>query len=134
MPTTSKTIPIATLALAVLAGCATRPTVDDGRALDRALVARMQAFGEAAVALRPAIVRSAAAANRAALSGVDHVAAGVFERADQWAFDAMRRLGKDPRAGPRLHEKLVAQGAADNAFLLDAHRLAAMRKLVADPH
>jgi hypothetical protein len=351
MPTTSKTIPIAALVLAALAGCATRPTVDDGRALDRALVARMQAFGEAAVALRPAIVRSAAAAgsgcdhqyelpfdvltsygiadadvriawlralgvdenltviaadpasglragdvvaavdgytsrnrlhmaarlaevrdrgapfgltlasgervtvapvalcrghvlvappvepalqhyhwtesvhpldvfrppltpdealwivlwtqglseqggarmkaytflvgslkwlsvvglgfatsgaaasvrgaaaasgtsatgevaavqlagqaaslmaqsaaNRAALSGVDHVAAGVFERADQWAFDAMRRLGKDPRAGLRLHEKLVAQGAADNAFLLDAQRLAAMRALVA---
>ena len=42
--------------------------MDDGRALDRALVARMQAFGEAAVALRPAIVRSAAAAG----SGCDH--------------------------------------------------------------
>jgi len=42
-----------------------------------------------------------------------------------------RRLGPDPRAGLRLHEKLVAQGAADNAFLLDARRLAAMRAPVA---
>jgi hypothetical protein len=71
------------------------------------------------------------AANRASLSGVSHVAAGVFDRADKWAFDEMRRLGMDPRAGLSLHEKLVAQGAASNAFLLDAQRLAAMRALVA---
>jgi hypothetical protein len=71
------------------------------------------------------------AANRASLSGVSHVAAGVFDRADRWAFENMRRLGMNPRAGLSLHEKLVAQGAADNAFLLDATRLAAMRALVA---
>ena len=88
-------------------------------------VAAVQLAGQAASLM------AQSAANRAALSGVDHVAAGVFGRADQWAFDAMRRLGKDPRAGLRLHEKLVAQGAADNAFLLDAQRLAAMRALVA---
>ena len=88
-------------------------------------VAAVQFAGEAASLM------AQSAANRASLSGVDHVAAGVFERADQWAFDAMRRLGMDPRAGLRLHEKLVAQGAADNAFLLDAQRLAAMRALVA---
>jgi hypothetical protein len=71
------------------------------------------------------------AANRASLSGVSSVAAGVFDRADQWAFDNMRRLGMNPRAGLSLHEKLVAQGAAANAFLLDEKRLARMRALVA---
>ncbi len=71
------------------------------------------------------------AANRAALSGVSGVAAGVFDQADKWAFDNMLRLGMDPRAGLRLHEKLVAQGAAGNAFLLDAQRLRNMRALVA---
>jgi hypothetical protein len=91
-------------------------------------VAAVQLAGQAASLM------AQSAANRASLSGVDHVAAGVFERADQWAFDAMRRLGRDPRAGLRLHEKLVAQGAADNAFLLDAQRLAAMRALVAGRH
>jgi len=88
-------------------------------------VAAVQLAGQAASLM------AQSAANRASLSGIDHVAAGVFERADQWAFDAMRRLGMDPRAGLSLHEKLVAQGAADNAFLLDAQRLAAMRALVA---
>jgi hypothetical protein len=71
------------------------------------------------------------AANRASLSGVSRVAAGVFERADRWAFEHMRTLGMDPRAGLRLHEKLVAQGAASNAFLLDAKRLQGMQALVA---
>jgi hypothetical protein len=174
MATPSTTVFGAALALALTAGCATPPAVDDGRALDRALITRMQAFGEAAVALRPAIVRSAAAAgsgcehqyelpfdvltsygvgdaavrlagqaaslmaqsaaNRASLSGVSHVAAGVFGYADRWAFDAMRRLGRDPRAGLTLHGKLVAQGGADNAFLLDAPRLAALRALADGLH
>ena len=71
------------------------------------------------------------AANRASLTGVSRVAAGVFEQADKWAFDNMLRLGMDPRAGLGLHEKLVAQGAAGNAFLLDAQRLKQMRALVA---
>jgi len=71
------------------------------------------------------------AANRASLSGVSSVAAGVFDRADQWAFENMRRLGMNPRAGLSLHEKLVAQGAAANAFLLDEKRLSHMRALVA---
>jgi hypothetical protein len=43
----------------------------------------------------------------------------------------MRRLGMNPRAGLSLHEKMVAQGAAGNAFLLDEARLAKMRAMVA---
>jgi hypothetical protein len=43
----------------------------------------------------------------------------------------MRRLGLNPRAGLDLHEKLVAQGVAGNAFLLDAGRLKKMQALVA---
>jgi hypothetical protein len=71
------------------------------------------------------------AANRASLSGVSSVAAGVFDRADQWAFEHMQKLGMNPRAGLSLHEKLIAQGAAANAFLLDEKRLAVMRTLIA---
>lgn len=71
------------------------------------------------------------AANKASLSGVSGVAAGVFDRADQWAFDHMRQLGMNPRAGLELHEKMVAQGTAANAFLLDEKRLAKMRAMVA---
>lgn len=88
-------------------------------------VAAAQLAGEAASLM------ARSAANRASLSGVSHVAAGVFDRADQWAFEHMRRLGMDPRAGLSLHDKLVAQGAAANAFLLDEDRLKAMRALVA---
>jgi hypothetical protein len=88
-------------------------------------VAATQLAGQAASLM------AQSAANRASLSGVSRVAAGVFERADQWAFEHMRTLGMDPRAGLRLHEKLVAQGAASNAFLLDAQRLKAMETLAA---
>jgi hypothetical protein len=88
-------------------------------------VATAQLAGQAASLM------AQSAANRASLSGVSSVAAGVFDRADQWAFDNMRRLGMNPRAGLSLHEKLVAQGAAANAFLLDEKRLARMRALVA---
>jgi hypothetical protein len=89
----------------------------------------------AQLAGQAASLMARSAANRASLSGVSHVAAGVFDLADQWAFENMRRLGMDPRAGLRLHDRLVAQGAAENAFLLDARRLAAMRALVAGlPH
>jgi hypothetical protein len=88
-------------------------------------VAASQLAGQAASLM----VRSAA--NRASLSGVSGVAAGVFDEADQWAFDNMLRLGMDPRAGLRLHEKLVAQGAANNAFLLDEPRMKQMRALIA---
>lgn len=90
-------------------------------------VAAVQLAGQAASLM------ARSAANRASLSGVSHVAAGVFDRADQWAFDHMRTLGMDPGAGLRLHEKLVAQGAAANAFLFDEKRLARMRVLASAP-
>jgi hypothetical protein len=88
-------------------------------------VAATQLAGQAASLM------AQSAANRASLSGVSSVAAGVFDRADEWAFEHMRKLGMNPRAGLSLHEKLVAQGAASNAFLLDEKRLANMRALVA---
>jgi hypothetical protein len=88
-------------------------------------VAATQLAGQAASLM------AQSAANRASLSGVSSVAAGVFDRADQWAFDNMRKLGMNPRAGLSLHDKLVAQGAAANAFLLDEKRLARMRAMVA---
>lgn len=73
------------------------------------------------------------AANRASLSGVSSVAAGVFDRADAWAAAGMEKLGMDPGAGLSLHRKLVAQGAASNAFLVDEKRLAQMRVLAVGP-
>jgi hypothetical protein len=88
-------------------------------------VAATQLAGQAASLM------AQSAADKASLSGVSHVAVGVFDRADKWAFDNMRRLGMNPRAGLSLHQKMVDQGTADNAFLLDAHRLEAMRSLVA---
>jgi hypothetical protein len=88
-------------------------------------VAATQLAGQAASLM------AQSAANKASLSGVSGVAAGVFDRADQWAFEHMRQLGMNPRAGLDLHEKLVAQGAAANAFLLDQKRLAKMRAMVA---
>jgi hypothetical protein len=88
-------------------------------------VAATQLAGQAASLM------AQSAANQASLTGVSHVAAGVFDLADQWAFDNMRRLGMNPRAGLSLHEKLIAHGAAANAFLLDDKRLAHMRALVA---
>ena len=90
-------------------------------------VAAVQLAGQAASLM------ARSAANRASLSGISHVAAGVFDRADQWAFEHMRSLGMDPGAGLRLHEKLVAQGAAANAFLFDEKRLARMRVQASAP-
>jgi hypothetical protein len=88
-------------------------------------VAASQLAGQAASMM------AQSAADKASLSGISHVAVGVFDRADEWAFDNMRKLGMNPRAGLSLHEKLVAHGAAANAFLLDEKRLAHMRVLVA---
>jgi hypothetical protein len=78
-----------------------------------------------------ASLMASAAANRASLSGINGIAAGRFDQADKWAFANMRKLGMNPRAGITLHEKLIAQGAAANAFLLDEKRFAAMRALLA---
>jgi hypothetical protein len=99
-----------------------------------AATAGSSAGGQAAatqLAGQAASLMAQSAADKASLSGVSGVAAGVFDRADQWAFEQMRRLGMNPRAGLSLHEKMVAQGAAGNAFLLDEARLAKMRALVA---
>lgn len=90
-------------------------------------VAAVQLAGQAASLM------AQSAANRASLSGISRVAAGVFDRADKWAVEHMRNLVMDPGAGLRLHEKLVAQGAAANAFLFDPQRLAQMRALVSEP-
>jgi hypothetical protein len=70
-----------------------------------------------------------AVAGRATLSGMNRVAGGVFDRADEWAFERMLALGMNPRAGLTLHEKLLGQGLYGNAFVLDDERLAAMRAL-----
>jgi hypothetical protein len=113
-------------------GFATSSAVASTRAA--ASAAGTSATGQVAatqLAGQAASLMAQSAANRASLSGVSSVAAGVFDRADKWAFDEMKRLGMDPRAGLTLHQKLVARGAASNAFLLDAPRLAAMRALVA---
>jgi hypothetical protein len=105
-----------------------------GSARASAASAGTSATGQVAatqVAGQAASLMAQSAANEASLSGVSGVAAGVFDRADQWAFEHMRELGMNPRAGLDLHEKLVAQGAAANAFLLDEKRLAKMRAMVA---
>jgi hypothetical protein len=72
-----------------------------------------------------------AAANKANLSGLNRIAAGVFDKADAWTFDSMKKLGLDPRAGLSLNNKLALQGSGNNAFVLDEERLAAMQLLVA---
>jgi hypothetical protein len=71
-----------------------------------------------------------AAANRATLHGINRIAAGVFDRADQWAFDHMLALGMNPRAGITLYEKLLGHGFESNAFVLDDERLAAMNGMI----
>jgi hypothetical protein len=70
-----------------------------------------------------------AAADRATLSGVSRVAAGVFDRADEWAFEHMLQLGMNPRAVLTLHEKLLGQDLHADAFVLDDNRLAALHVL-----
>jgi hypothetical protein len=68
----------------------------------------------------------ASASNRGSLMGVGRVGATVWDRADAWAFERMQRLGADPLAGLRLHQKMVERQLVGNAFLLDAERLAAL--------
>lgn len=99
-----------------------------------AAAAGTTSVGQAAaaqIAGTAASLMAQSAANRASLTGVSRVAAGVFDQADKWAFENMRKLGMNPRAGLSLHEKLLAQGAAKNAFLFDERRLANMRALIA---
>lgn len=76
-------------------------------------------------------VMQAAAANRGSLSGISRIAATAFERADAWAFTRMAALGAPPLAGFTLHQKLLERSLANNAFLFDADRLAALNKVAA---
>jgi hypothetical protein len=87
-------------------------------------VAAIQLAGQAAS------MTTRAAANRAALKGVSHVAAGVFDRADAWAYKRIQELGMNPRAGLTLHQRMTAQGTAGNAFLYDDERLDKMLGLL----
>jgi hypothetical protein len=66
------------------------------------------------------------AANRGSLSGVAWVASTVFDRADAWAWERMKRLGEDPVAAFTLHQKLLELSLAENAMVLDPERLAAL--------
>jgi hypothetical protein len=98
-----------------------------------AVGAGSSATGQAAAAQlagHAASMMASAAANRVSLSGINGIAADRFDQADEWAFANMRKLGMNPRAGLTLHEKLIAQGAVANAFLLDEKRLAGMQQLM----
>lgn len=71
----------------------------------------------------------AAAANRASLSGVSRIGATVFDRADQWAFERMAKLGGSQLAGLALHQKLIEFRFTSNGLVLDADRLTALSTL-----
>jgi len=71
----------------------------------------------------------AAAANRGSLSGVARIGATVFDRADQWSFDRIAKIGGSQLAGFSLHQKLIEHGFTSNAFALDIERLDALNKL-----
>lgn len=76
-------------------------------------------------------VMQAAAANRGSLGGISRIGATAFEKADAWAFSRMAALGAPPLAGFTLHQKLVQRNLAQNAFLFDADRLAALNTVAA---
>jgi hypothetical protein len=111
----------AAFALGATAGSAVASTA--GGASPAGQAAAAQVAGQAGS------MATRAAADRATLHGIDRIAAGVFDRADEWAFQHMLELGMNPRAGLTLHEKLLGQGLEANAFVLDDERLAAMRVL-----
>ena len=66
------------------------------------------------------------------LSALSWVASTAFDEADQWAFMQMLKLGADPLAGARLHQKLVARGLVRNAFVLSPERLTQLALLAKD--
>lgn len=70
----------------------------------------------------------AAAANRGSLAGVARIGATVFDRADQWAFERMGKLGANPLAGFTLHQKMIERGLTSNALVFDAERLTSLNK------
>lgn len=119
---------IAILAFGVAASSATASVRGAAAAVGSSSTGQVAAVQ---LANQAASLMARAAANRAELSGINGIAAGLFDSADKWAFENMKKLGMNPRAGLSLHAKLIAQGAAMNAFLLDEQRLAGMQKLVA---
>lgn len=69
------------------------------------------------------------AANRKALKGVAWIAAGVFEKADAWAYARMEKLQANPLAAFTLHQKLVERNLTSNAMLLDPDRFKALNNI-----
>ena len=59
-----------------------------------------------------------------AVSSLSWVATTAFDDADRWVYDRIGKLGGDPLAGARLHQKLLDQNRISNAFVLDEERLA----------
>ncbi|WP_211464621.1 hypothetical protein [Collimonas silvisoli] len=88
-------------------------------------------FAGGLMAGKAADVVTGAAVNKGSLSGINGVAGGVFDKADKWAFEHIKKLGMNPRAGLTLHEKMVQAGTVGNAFALDEARLAKMKALIA---
>lgn len=115
---------IATLGLGAATSGATASMRGAAAAASGGQVAAVQLAGQAASMM------TRAAANRASLTGVSHVAGHVFDRADEWAYRNIQKLGMNPRAGLTLHQKMLAQGAAANAFLYDDERLDEMLGLL----
>jgi hypothetical protein len=115
----------------IVLGIATSGATSAARGVAAAGSSATGQVAAAQLAGHAASLMASAAANRASLSGINGIAAGRFDQADKWAFANMRKLGMNPRAAVTLHEKLIAKGAAANAFLLDEKRLAGMRQLVA---
>lgn len=60
------------------------------------------------------------------VSSLSWVASTVFDQADAWAFERMRRLDANPVAGATLHRKLVERGLLNNAFALDDERMGSL--------
>lgn len=73
-----------------------------------------------------------AAANRAALSGINWAASTAFEKADAWAYNRLELLGADPLASFSLHQKLIEQNLTANSMVFDLKRLKALYKIAAD--
>lgn len=67
------------------------------------------------------------AANKGLLGGVSRVAATVFDRADTWAYQRMKRLGADPLAGFALHQKMLERQLLSNALPFDPERMASLQ-------
>lgn len=69
------------------------------------------------------------AANKGMLGGVSRVAATVFDRADTWAYQRMKKLGADPLTGFALHQKMLERQLLANALPFDPERMASLQAL-----